>query len=99
VTGPAHNATRQPITAMPPSALWQANPPDKPGCWWMLCGECDGEPELVHVEHRRGDLWAVDCEIGSLPVKMYHDGLTNCLWQEAVMEKNEFPKSSFLLGR
>ena len=49
----------------------------------MLCGEVDGDPDLVCVEWRRGELWAVDCAIGSLPVKMYHDGLTACLWQKA----------------
>lgn len=71
------------VRPLPPGEVWQPTPPDKPGAWWMLCGEADGKPALVRVEFMRGDLWAVDCAIGSLPVKMYHDGLTACLWQEA----------------
>lgn len=71
------------VRPLPPGEVWRPTPPDKPGTWWMLAAECEGEPELVNVERRRGELWAVDCAIGSLPVKMYHDGLCACLWQEA----------------
>ncbi len=70
---------------LPPSDVWHSTPPSKPGDWWMLCGEAEGEPEIVRVEWRHGELWAIDCEIGSLPVKMYHDGLTACMWQEAAI--------------
>lgn len=38
---------------------------------------------LVRVDRRRGELWAIDCAVGSLQVKMYNDGLTDCMWQEA----------------
>jgi len=46
----------------------------------MRCGETDGEQEVVRVEIRWGDLWAVDCAVGSLPVAQYHEGLTDCQW-------------------
>ena len=68
---------------IPPGKAWLSQPSTSEGDWWMLCGECDGEPELVSIERKSGELWAMDCAIGSLPVKHYHDGLTNCLWQVA----------------
>lgn len=64
-------------------AVWLPRLPSKPGQWWLLCSECAGTPELVNVEHRGGELWAVDCEVGTLPVKALNDGLTECLWTEA----------------
>jgi hypothetical protein len=79
--------TNREITAInfnAPSDVWQSDPPKRIGQWWMLCGELDGEPELVHVEYKRGQLWAIDCGVGSLPVHDYHEGLTECLWQEAM---------------
>lgn len=55
--------------------------------WFRPCGKmldpCKGEPDLVRVDRRRGELWAIDCAVGSLQVKMYNDGLTDCMWQEA----------------
>jgi hypothetical protein len=66
-----------------PDEIWQSCAPGKPGKWWMICSEAQGEPELVSVEIHRGSLWAINCEIGSLPVNDYHEGLTNCMWQEA----------------
>jgi hypothetical protein len=78
-----HKSPNQSISHIPPGEVWLSQSPTSAGYWWMLCGECDGEPELVCVERNRGELWAVDCAIGSLPVKQYHDGLTNCLWQVA----------------
>lgn len=71
------------VRPLPYSETWRPTPPDKPGVWWMLAGECEGEPELVRVDRRRGELWAIDCAVGSLPAKMYHDGLMDCMWQEA----------------
>jgi len=65
--------------ALFPSEAWRPTPPDRPGFWCMLAGECEGDPELVRVDSRRGELWAVDCAVGSLPVKMYHEGLSDCL--------------------
>ena len=71
------------VMPKPRSEIWKPEQPNKPGLWWMLCGEADGEPELVTVEFMRGELWAINCMIGSLPVKHYHDGLIDCVWQEA----------------
>lgn len=76
-------AERAGVTHLNPGAVWRAALPSKPGEWWMICGECDGVPELVTVKSMRGELWAVDCEVGTLPVQVLHDGLTDCLWQEA----------------
>lgn len=70
---------RQPIE----NDVWSISPPSHSGTWWMRCGEAEGEPELVFVEWRCGELWAVDCDFGSLPVRDYHNGLTNCMWQVA----------------
>jgi len=62
---------------------WQDTPPTFEGLWFMKCDEVDGNEEWVNVKAIDGELWAVDCAIGSLPVVMYHDGLTNCQWHYA----------------
>lgn len=68
-----------------PHCKWSGEAPKKPGVYWMTCEEADEEPELVTVDYYKGDgvLWAVECAIGSLPVSLYHDNLTDCYWQEA----------------
>lgn len=68
---------------LPLENSWQSTPPTYGGQWWMVCGETNGEPELVRVEWSRGELWVMDCPIGSLPLRFYHDGLTDCQWQVA----------------
>ena len=60
---------------------WQETAPTEVGNWLMKCDETDFDIEQVKVESMRGELWAVDCAIGSLPVAMYHDGLTDCTWK------------------
>jgi hypothetical protein len=60
---------------------WKRTAPTEAGIWLMRCFESDFEVEEVKVELMRGELWAVDCEAGSLPVAMYHDGLTDCTWK------------------
>ena len=60
---------------------WQETAPTEVGDWLMKCDETDFDIEQVKVEFMRGELWAVDCAIGSLPVAMYHDGLTDCTWK------------------
>ncbi len=76
-------AERSGVTHLNPGAVWRAELPSKPGQWWMVCSECEGTPELVTVESRSGELWALNCEVGTLPVKALYEGLTDCLWQEA----------------
>ena len=61
----------------------QYTPPTFEGLWFMKCDEVDGDGEWVNVRMIDGELWAVDCDIGSLPVAMYHNGLTNCQWRYA----------------
>lgn len=80
---PAGVAVDRVVCPLQSGEAWRPTPPDRPGFWWMLAGECEGEPELVRVDSRRGELWAVDCAVGSLPVKMYHEGLSDCMWQDA----------------
>ena len=62
---------------------WQDTPPKMTGLWFMKCDENDYEDEMVNVTMQDSELWVIDCAIGSLPVAMYHDGLTNCLWRYA----------------
>lgn len=76
-------AKRAGVTHWNTDVLWLERMPSKPGKWWLDCYECEGSPELVTVESRGGDLWAVNCEVCTLPVKDLHNGLTNCLWKEA----------------
>ena len=59
---------------------WQKTAPTEAGEWYMRCWEANYALELVDVKLKDGELWAIDCDIGSLPVAMYHDGLTDCLW-------------------
>ena len=61
--------------------VWRREAPTEAGIWLMRCYEADFNIERVKVEVIRGELWAVDCAIGSLPVAMYHDGLTDCTWK------------------
>ena len=77
-------AERAGVTRLNPGAVWQPGLPSKPGQWWMICNECAGAPELVTGESRDSELWAVNCEGGTLPLKALHEGLTDCLWQEAL---------------
>lgn len=60
---------------------WQETSPTEAGDWLMKCGETDFDIEQVKVEVMRGELWAVDCAIGSLPVEVYHDNLIDCTWK------------------
>lgn len=62
---------------------WQNTPPNQTGLWFMKCDETENEEEMVDVRFINGELWAVDCAIGSLPVAMYHNALGNCLWRYA----------------
>ena len=62
---------------------WQNTLPNQTGLWFMKCDETEDEEEMVNVRFINGELWAVDCAIGSLPVAMYHNGLCNCLWRYA----------------
>ena len=60
---------------------WQKIAPNKDGPWLMKCGENDHEAEDVDVKYHNGELYAVDCAIGCVPVDMYHNGLTDCQWR------------------
>lgn len=67
---------------IPTGEVWVDTAPTEEGDWLMQCFETDFETETVKVRMMRGELWAVDCAIGSLPVAMYHDGLIECRWQK-----------------
>lgn len=58
--------------------LWRSTPPPVPGAWLMRCDETP-EPDVVPVVVERGRLVA-HADIGSMPVAMLHNGVTNCQW-------------------
>ena len=60
---------------------WQTTPPDKPGTWAMRSRETSFEPEPVVVQNRTGELWAVDTDVGTLPVLDLHHNLTSIRWR------------------
>jgi len=62
---------------------WQFTPPDRAGKWLNMCFEGDDDIEEIDVQYRDGELWAVECSLGSLPILRYHEGLTNCKWRKA----------------
>ena len=62
---------------------WQKIAPNKDGLWLMKCGENDHEAEAVDVKYHNGELYAVDCALGCVPVAMYHEGLIDCTWKRA----------------
>ena len=64
-------------------AEWNPVAPKMPGLWYMRCYENDYCEDLVKVYYRYGVLSAMNNDIGCLPVEIYHDGLTDCLWRFA----------------
>ncbi len=74
-------AKRAGITHLNPRAEWCVLVPETPGKWWMRCSESSGEPELITVEYRNKTLWAIDSDVGTLPIQELHERLTDCQWQ------------------
>jgi hypothetical protein len=66
---------------------WTAACPAAAGYWNMRCDETPDEVELVAVAWGAAlpgqamVLWAVNCSVGTVPIKVYHEGLTSTRWQ------------------
>lgn len=60
---------------------WTTECPRSPGIYEMRCAEILDEIETVEVyrEPFMG-LWC-KCELGRMPVRNYHDGLTQTVWR------------------
>ena len=60
---------------------WQSTPPTEPGTWLLRCGETDDYVDRTSVRLVNGTLMC-DCDAGTYPVQMVHDGLTDPAWRK-----------------
>lgn len=60
---------------------WTKDVPDRIGLWEMRCGETDYMPERVAITRLKGRLWVHDEHLGVMPLKRFHDGLTELEWR------------------
>lgn len=71
----------------PTERHWLPIPPGSPGYWYMRCDENGLEAEVLMVvwgsllPDKPMELWVVDREVGTVPLDLFHNGLTNTQWQ------------------
>lgn len=63
--------------------------PTEPGHYALACGESDDQWEYIAVffqERAKGTFLVCECDAGTYPVQMTHDGLTNPRWRPVPMK-------------
>jgi hypothetical protein len=78
---------------------WSSDCPTRPGTYEFRCGETNYEVEAFIVafekealrrglKHSHPDpkrVWVLDTDVGSMPVDIFHNGLTNPCWRLALL--------------
>lgn len=68
--------------------VWSESFPQKPGNYLFRCGENGHMPESIRVYFgRSGELWVECPDLGKMPIKHYHEGLSAPTWKPKPQER------------